>query len=57
MRKNLQLITFIEEDSSKKKQDPKTEPNIYDTRQTFLKKIINQEMRQKFLESYNQRNP
>jgi hypothetical protein len=40
-----------------KLQDPKTSPNIYDTRQTFLKKMENQEMRQKFLESYNQRNP
>jgi len=38
-------------------QDLKTRPNLYDTRQTFLKKMENPEMRQKFLESYNQRNP
>ena len=38
-------------------QDPKTQPNLYNTRQTFLKKMENQEMRQKFLESYNRRNP
>ena len=37
----------------KKSHDPKTRPNLYDTRQTFLNKMENQEMRQEFLESYN----
>jgi hypothetical protein len=37
-------------------QDPKTSPNIHDTRKTFLKKMENQEMREKFLETYNQLN-
>jgi len=36
-------------------QDPKTSPNIHDTRKTFLKKMENQEMREKFLETYNQK--
>ena len=34
-------------------QDPNTSPNIYDTRKTFLKKMENKEMREKFLEAYN----
>jgi hypothetical protein len=37
-------------------QDPKTSPNIQDTRKTFLKKMENQEMREKFLETYNRLN-
>ena len=41
----------------KKYQDPKIPPNVLDTRQTFLKKMENQEMRQKFLENYNRLNP
>ena len=40
----------------KKYQDPKTLPNVHDTRQTFLKKMEDPEMRQKFLESYNRLN-
>jgi hypothetical protein len=32
-------------------------PNVLDTRQTFLKKMENQEMREKFLENYNRLNP
>lgn len=35
-------------------QDPKMFPNVLNTRQTFLKKMENQEMREEFLESYNQ---
>lgn len=41
----------------KKFQDPKTRPNILDTRKSFLKKMENLEMREKFLESYNRVNP
>lgn len=41
----------------KKYQDPKTPPKIFDTRQTFLKKMEDEEMREKFLESYNRMNP
>ena len=37
-------------------QDPKTPPNIHDTRITFLKKMEDEETRQKFLESYNRVN-
>ena len=37
-------------------QDPKTPPNILDTRKTFLKKMENQDMREKFLETYNRVN-
>ena len=48
---------FLGRGTFKKSQDPKTRPNLYDTRQTFLKKMEDQEMRQEFLESYNQRNP
>ena len=38
-------------------QDPKTPPNILDTRETFLKKMENPDMREKFLETYNRVNP
>ncbi len=41
----------------KKYQDPKTPPNLLDTRKTFLKKMEDKEMREKFLEYYNRRNP
>ena len=37
-------------------QDPKTPPNILDTRKTFLKKMEDQDMGEKFLETYNQVN-
>ena len=37
-------------------QDPKIPPNILDTRKTFLKKMENQDMREKFLETYNRVN-
>ena len=34
-------------------QDPNTPPNIFDTRKSFLKKMENKKMREKFLEAYN----
>ena len=37
-------------------QNPNTIPNIFDTRITFLKKMENKDMREKFLESYNRIN-
>ena len=37
-------------------QDPRTPPNILDTRKTFLKKMENQDMCEKFLETYNRVN-
>ena len=37
-------------------QDPEIPPNILDTRKTFLKKMENQDMREKFLETYNRVN-
>ena len=40
-----------------KLQDPKVSPNIFDTRETFLNKMEDQEMREKFLESYNRKYP
>ncbi len=40
-----------------KLQDPKTPPNKFDTRKTFLKKMENKNMRDKFLETYNLLNP
>ena len=36
-------------------QDVTTPPNIFDTRDTFLKKMQNFEMRNKFLNTYNKR--
>ena len=39
-----------------KLQDPKTSPNIFDTRKSFLKKMEDQDMREKFLETYNRVN-
>lgn len=36
-------------------QDVSTPPNIFDTRDTFLKKMQNFEMRNKFLNTYNKR--
>ena len=36
-----------------KYQDPNIPPSIYDTRKTFLKKMENKEMREKFLKAYN----
>jgi hypothetical protein len=41
----------------KKYQDPKVFPNLLDTRKTFLKKMEDKEMREKFLEYYNRMNP
>jgi len=40
-----------------KLQDPKTPSNIFDTRTSFLKKMEYQDMREKFLETYNRVNP
>ena len=37
-------------------QDSKTPPNVLDTRKTFLKKMEDKKMREKFLESYNRKN-
>ncbi len=37
-------------------QDPKTKPNIFDTRKTFLLKMHNDELRTEFLNSLNRRN-
>ena len=37
-------------------QDPKTPPNLFDTRETFLKKMENEDMLEKFLETYNRVN-
>ena len=64
--KNYQKCLTAEEKSSidyyhgtgiyAKFQDPKISPNIHDTRKTFLKKMENQEMRDKFLETYNRLN-
>mgnify|MGYP000709680287 CR=1 FL=1 len=39
----------------KKHQNPKTSPNIYDTRRSFLLKMENLEMRDKFLKAYNRK--
>ena len=36
-------------------QSPKTSPNIFDTRESFLEKMNNPEMRTNFLNSYNNR--
>lgn len=36
-------------------QNVKTSPNIYDTRQSFLLKMENEEMRNKFLKAYRHR--
>lgn len=36
-------------------QSSKTSPNIFDTRESFLKKMNNREMRTNFLNSYNNR--
>jgi hypothetical protein len=37
-------------------QDPKTKPNIFDTRKTFLLKMHDDELRNEFLNSLNRRN-
>lgn len=34
-----------------KYQDPRTLPNIFDTRKTFLKKMGNKQMRERFLQT------
>ena len=39
-----------------KHQDPKTEPNIFDTRQSFLLKMHDRESLKNFLNSFNRRN-
>jgi len=41
----------------KKYQNPKTPPNVIDTRKSFLKKMEDKEMREIFLKSYNRQNP
>lgn len=41
----------------KKWQDPQTPPNLLDTRKSFLKKMENKKMRDKFLECYNLEHP
>ena len=38
-----------------KHQDPKTSPNIFDSRRSFLLKMEDDKMRNRFLESYNKR--
>ena len=58
-----QSLTFEEQDALnyfngdgpyKKHQDPATPPNLFDTRNSFLTKMRNKEMRQKFLKYYNE---
>ena len=39
----------------KNHQNPKTLPNIFDTRQSFLLKMESREVRETFLNSYNNR--
>ena len=39
----------------KKHRDPKTSPNIFDNRRSFLLKMEDDKMRNRFLESYNKR--
>ena len=39
-----------------KLQDPKTPPNLFDTRKTLKKKMEDRDMRKKFLETYNREN-
>jgi hypothetical protein len=41
--------------SYKKYQNPKTLPNIFDTRQSFLLKMEDREVRENFLKTYNNR--
>ena len=38
-----------------RQQDPKTKPNIFDTRQSFLLKMHDDQMRTDFLNSFNYR--
>ena len=38
-------------------QDSRTPPNIFDSRQSFLIKMENDDMRNKFLNTYNKRYP
>lgn len=40
----------------KKQQDPRSKPNIFDTRQTFLLKMHDSVLRNNFLNSYNRLN-
>ena len=47
---------FHRRGTCEKFQDPKTPPNIFDTRKSFLKKMEYQDMREKFLETYNRVN-
>ena len=37
-------------------QDPKTKPNIFDTRKTFLFKMQDDKLRNEFLNSFNRKN-
>ena len=39
-----------------RQQDPKMKPNIYDTRQSFLLKMHDDQMRDEFLASFNRKN-
>ena len=47
------LNYFKGENNYKDYQDPKTVPNVFDTRKSFLLKMRNEEMRKKFLRSYH----
>ena len=47
---------FREADFYKKQQDLKRKPNIYDTRQSFLLKMDNPNLRNNFLNSFNSKN-
>lgn len=51
------LDYFHKKGKYEKFQDLKIPPNLYDTRQTFLKKIKNPEIGQEFLKNYNEQNP
>ena len=61
---SVKLLTVPEKDALdylkgtgfyKKHQNPKTLPNIFDTRQSFLLKMEDREVRENFLNSYNNR--
>jgi hypothetical protein len=40
----------------KEQQNPKTKPNIFDIRQSFLMKLHDKKLRDKFLDSFNRMN-
>ena len=65
MRKNPKFYTKEELDARdyfqgngfyKKQQDPRVKPNIFDTRQSFLLKMHDDQMRDEFLASFNRKN-